>query len=262
MEQTENNTSQDTSTKAVTKQEEAAVDTTLVEIAYTKLSEIFSKHYENAMIESGEYIIKNFYNDNIELARANKPSKNRSLLELIERMQKRASTSPSKSWIYNAVKLVVQNEDCKNFHTYGNLMLSHKVELLRVSDIKNKEKLINEIAEKNHTIRQLHEKVLKLKSKGKNSLIKLISHPEALFKNENLISVDHLEKLPKKEFEKVESKVSSKIDNVQKEIDSLDSKLKEQKDYLIKYREFIQKIETAKAKKTEDQTQDTNTQPA
>lgn len=86
-------------------------DLELVDKAYEDLSQIFSNHLENAMQEAGKYLIKEFYDDNIELAREKKSPKDESLNQLIKRLQNRSAASPSKSWIYQSIGLVIQEHD-------------------------------------------------------------------------------------------------------------------------------------------------------
>ena len=55
---------------------ESSPDEALVEKAYSKLSDIVVKHLRVAMIEAGNYLIKEFYDNDFELARTNKSLKN------------------------------------------------------------------------------------------------------------------------------------------------------------------------------------------
>jgi len=138
-------------------------DMQLVEEAGLKLTEIISQHYENAMIEAGDYIIREFFDNDIERARKKQATKEKSLYQLIIYLQNQRNNAPSKSWLYNAVNLAVDRSDYKEFHMYTKLMLSHKIELLPISHHGLKKQLIKEIVEKKLTVAQLKERIGEVK---------------------------------------------------------------------------------------------------
>jgi len=137
----------------------------LVERAYTTLAQIVSMHYQNAMIEAGQFIIKEFYGNDIERARNKAPIYKESLYHLIQRLHARDNGGPSKSWVYNAVNLVVQENDLAGFHTYGKLALSQKVLLFPVEDTETKKHIITETVDEKLNVRELRERIKGIKSK-------------------------------------------------------------------------------------------------
>jgi len=146
---------------AIETEEEA--DMQLVEEAGLKLTEIISRHYENAMIEAGNYIVETFFANDIERARKKEASKKKSLHQLIIYLQNQKNNAPSKSWLYNAVNLAVDSYDYNDYHMYAKLMLSHKIELLPISHKGFKKQLIKEIVEKKLTISQLKDRISQVK---------------------------------------------------------------------------------------------------
>ena len=142
---------------------EKEADMRLVEQAGMKLTEIISRHYENAMIEAGKYLVKTFFENDIEKARQKNPVKDKSLYQLILYLQKQKNNAPSKSWLYNAVNLAVDYSDYNRFHKYGKLLLSHKVLLLPIDSPSIKKKLIQEIVEKKFTVSQLKDRISQIK---------------------------------------------------------------------------------------------------
>lgn len=139
-------------------------DMRLVEEAGVKLTEIISRHYENAMIEAGNYIVKTFFDNDIERARKKQATKEKSLYQLIIYLQNQKYNAPSKSWLYNAVNLAVDSSDYQNYPLYARLMLSHKIELLPISHQGVKKHLIKEIVEKKLTVSQLKERIGQVKT--------------------------------------------------------------------------------------------------
>ncbi|AOY60478.1 uncharacterized protein Dmul_37100 [Desulfococcus multivorans] len=238
----------------------------LAEKAYGELSRIFREHYENAIMEAGEYIIKEFYDGNFDMARDKKSPKEGSLNHLIKMIQDTSSKGPSKSWFYNAVNLVVQNHDLKageddeaekkRFHTYGNLRLSHKVCLLSVSAVEQKKQLIDEINEKDLTVQKLRDRIKELKSADDNpstkSLNQIISRPEILFA-EGYSKEDYLDKLSKmstKSLDSLKAKSITKRDNLKKEIAELEKVKGSKEGHVQGYVLLIEEISKVMANKT------------
>ena len=216
---------------------EQEADDKLVKTAFHQLFNIFSKHLENAMIDAGRYIIKEFYNDDIELARNKKAVKEKSLLQLYYRLQADENGGPSKSWIYNAVKLVIQNKDLGNFQTSGNLRISHKVELLRIDDLNTKKQLIEEVVENGLTVAQLREKITELKGKPATSLPQIISRPEVLFNGDHqaLLERDKISGLHLRTLQSLRSKIENEQTRIDEEIGHL-------RGYANEYKKLLDKI--------------------
>jgi hypothetical protein len=101
---------------------EKTPDKSLVADSLNRLSELFNGSYHEAMLEAGEYIIKEFFAGNHELARNPRNAvKIESLNQLIKRLQEDDGKAPSKTWVYDAVKLAVDEHYFAkiNFRTYG-----------------------------------------------------------------------------------------------------------------------------------------------
>jgi len=143
---------------------EETVDHELVKEAYEKLNGIVREHIMMAMLEAGQYIIEKFYGDNYDNARKNKKVKIRSLNELINQFHENSGGSPSKTWIYDAVKLAVDNHDYKENSAYGKIGHSHKVALTHVKDEETKKKLIEETAKQQYSVVKLKERIRELKN--------------------------------------------------------------------------------------------------
>ena len=159
-----------TSTAVAILSEETLPDTPMVERAYQTLTNIFTRHYQDALLKAGRYIVNEFYGGDIELVKAKKPTEEQSLNQLIKKFQSRDAGSPSRSWIYNAVSMVVDEAvfgAVQTFgQTYGQLELSHKIVLLPINDVEQKKKLIKETVSKNYTVRQLKDRIAEQKTKG------------------------------------------------------------------------------------------------
>ena len=179
------NMDQSTTEQALLPKAEKKPDEALVEQAYSDLKEIFVKHYEmarnSAMLEAGRYIIKSFYGDDYKLAKSKKKAvKKKSLNRLIKKLQEQSNDAPNKTWIYNAVALAVDEEELGSFRTYGKLSVSHKLKLLTIEEINDKRMLVQEIVDKNLSVRDLSAKIRIIKG-SEPDLVDLIKNPAKLF---------------------------------------------------------------------------------
>jgi predicted ribosome quality control (RQC) complex YloA/Tae2 family protein len=175
-------------TQASTQNVEKKSDDDLVEAAYGELKKIFVKNYEAArsaaMLEAGKYIVETFYGDNYALAKVKKQAvKKKSLNQLIKKLQDKSNGGPTKTWVYDAVGLAVDEHELKTFRTYGNISVSHKLKLLPVKDIETKKQLATETIDKNLSVRDLSARIKEMN--GSNPELKaLIRQPTKLFSDE------------------------------------------------------------------------------
>lgn len=213
------------------------VEDPTVQKAYDKLLRVFSRNYERALMEAGQYIVRTFYGGEeniedipydenfkfskltIENARLKQSPKKNTLNQLYQKIDKNGTSNmPSKAWIYNSVNLVVQWYDIKaeitdSFYTYRNLLLSHKICLLRLPNIEQKKEFISKIQNNKLSVRELTQLISessKRPDKEKN-IYSVINKPDELFSDEyseklkidelNNISIDKLKKIASKMLE-------------------------------------------------------------
>ncbi|MBF0203979.1 MAG: hypothetical protein HQK67_06605 [Desulfamplus sp.] len=145
-------TQEDVDYEAITDEQLAAMpEDDKVDVTFNKLKGIFVKHFHNAMLDAGQYIIKVLYNNNYDLEKPKGYTQSNSISKLIKKLkQDSPGNSPSRTWIYDAINLALDNnyfnniEDKEISSAYGRLGHSHKVNLTYAPDDK-KEKLISEI---------------------------------------------------------------------------------------------------------------------
>ena len=131
----------------------------LVNDAFDELKRIFQAHFHEAMLNAGRYIIKKFYGNDYESARNKKPFHGGSLRQLVVRLQQNEGHAPSKTWVYDAVNLAVDEHALSGFRTYGNIGHSQKVLLTHVSDTRIKKRLIEETAKDKLTVARLRKAI-------------------------------------------------------------------------------------------------------
>ena len=247
-------------------------DNELVKRAYDNLLDIFTKHFENAMLEAGQYIIKEFYSNDYKNAEKKKADKNKSfetLNQMISENKKNNISGPSKSWIYNAVSLAVQNKklhefDPDTFHTYGNIPLSHKVLLLPVKKRNNdgkvdsdktlerKYELIKKIDEDGLTVKQLRKEIHKDVQNWKKSVARFARFPKRLFSDEfeDEISLESLKGMDIKDLNIINKNAKKGMEKNKREIDKFQDMLNETKSHQEKYERLLTNIEQAIQKRT------------
>ena len=158
---------------------EKVPDGKLVNDAFNRLKGIFVNHFQKAMLEAGEYLIKEFFEGDYERARNPRNAvKVHSLNALIKLLQENSGHAPSKTWVYDAVKLAIDEHHFKSFSVYGKLGHSHKVLLTRRLDDAIKLQLIEETVDQNYTAAELRERINEIKNGNKLRVDHILTHKE------------------------------------------------------------------------------------
>ncbi len=215
-------------------------DEILVEAVYTKLKDIFVKHYHNALSEAGKHIIDVFFEGSIELARKKKPVKELSYTQLIMRLEESNEASPRKSWFFNAVNLVIQEHDFASVQALGQLNTTHKLLLLSVRDPALKIKLAEQAVENNYTSRELAGRIKQAKEVRTPTLLSALAKPEFLFfgDGQQLYTPKNLSQLNPKKVTILKSKI---IDQERKSKETFE----EHHRYLEQYQLLRESIDSA-----------------
>ena len=120
-------------------------DKTIVSIAFEHLKTIFQRHFHDAMVEAGQYIINTFYEGDPRAALAKNKSNEEppNLKALINKIRQAPNATddraPSIGWLYNAVNLSAHEAICQQegLQTFVKLGHSHKLQLLHVPKLKS-----------------------------------------------------------------------------------------------------------------------------
>jgi len=239
-------------TKVCLPVKELSVDEQLVAKAKEDIIRIFSEGAEKAILKTGNYLVENFFDKNISRARDDKPFKHKSLSQLIKSMKTGVPYARSRAWYYRSIQLVVEYDDIKNklpksVYTYRHLLLSHKVLLFPVKDLKLKEQLIAEIDENNYTVYQLRDRLIELRLDEPNEvntvdqLRAIINRPGQLFseKNAHLRTPELLSSLPDNVKEEFQKEAADKLQQMNR-------KIEKQTQQMQNYRSLIQLFGVAK----------------
>lgn len=161
-------------------------DKELSDKAFVEIQKIYLDHTQQAYLQIANYLLETFFDNNIELIRKKTPAngKDKSFKMLCDRLRKEDSRLPKKSWLYNALGLLADEDNLKEdstiFHAYGKLSVSHKVQLLPIHDFKKKKELIIETDKVGHSVRTLQKLVHDLRSTGKKKAVNPLKQLEKL----------------------------------------------------------------------------------
>lgn len=142
----------------------------LVDKAVQDIGEILSRTVKSAQIEVGEYILKEFFDDDIEKYRSKNPKKEVSLVALLDRCDT-FELPVSKTFLQNSISVAYAVKQLgKGNNEFLSLPPSHRVALLPIDDPERIKVLSRRAVDEKMTVRDLREEVKAelLKTKGKS----------------------------------------------------------------------------------------------
>lgn len=207
--------------------------------AADKIIEIFQNNLASGLIEVGEMLLKEFFNDDFSSVRNREKLKDEpSILQIHRELESRGVKTVSKSWLYNAInvaadsKYIESRKEFFDFHTYGNLPASHKVLLERVRDDAQKQAFIAEAGAKNLSFVELKNTISEKKElpapTPQINVLKAASNPEKLFSGDydSRLNLNALKAMRSSSRKKLKEKITEAIEK--------------QEQYLKKYRELVE----------------------
>jgi len=244
------------------------VNDKLVEQAYVKISDIFRDSLKEAIVEVGAYLINEFFDGDYQRARTLKqqlPEKEKKTLNddqlmkaesffaLTKKFSYRDIGSPSKSWLYNAVKLAVQDQDFKDAPDYNQLNISKRILLFPLKDNKTKTKYIPKIAPSDVTITKAKEILPLKKTSSRKGLTYFIKHPDLLFSKqfEKIVTKESLDKID-------EIKREQLIKSTEKKKQEIQELIEKQQELLINLDKFAEELTKERSLEVEDDAPDAN----
>jgi DNA repair photolyase len=131
----------------------------IIQEAFQKLKEIFHRHFHEAMLEAGSYLMDIFYAGEFKRVFEKNPVNKGALHRLYSKLNQSADDVPSRGWLYNAVMLAAHEKyfQIKNFQTFGNLGHSQKLLLLNIPDFPKKQEIAQVAFERKFSVRDLKD---------------------------------------------------------------------------------------------------------
>jgi hypothetical protein len=174
-----------------TVEEDKLIDETIVSIR-----NIYKDGISTTITKIGEIIFEKIYgndldcfsNDKILMKKhSNKWSIFKKLSEKSNELAERGDYLPKKTFLYNAVRLVIDQKLLSDSLEYKGLSISHKIELLPIADKDLKLAAIKEIQSQNLSVREVRKRVSSLQEKRvkKTSISYYINNPEKIENDPN-----------------------------------------------------------------------------
>ena len=206
-----------------------AVDPALIDKSVEFINNAIAKTIFKGSLEIGNYLLKNFFNDDIELASSKNPHKRISFQELC----RRDDLGVHPSTLSRMVRVASQERyliDGKA--NVEDLTYSHKLELIKLPNDKKKLKLVEKCHKLKMSCRKLSENIFKTRQKKRGMIepspLKLISNVDKLIEGTQIPTLlskpDKLESMRPKTRTKIRERTSNllqKMTTITKECNTL-----------------------------------------
>ncbi len=171
---------------------EAPVDERLVNATVTFIRKTLEETTRKGMLEVGAYLLKEFYDDNLEEVQSRNPKKRASVRRLGERCGT-FELPVSKTWLNDALRLAMMTKALPATAAFKRLPQSHQVALLPLRKPERAEtvakRVVDRVVEKEFSVRELrgivHDEVVKNKGDlgrpNKPRIVKALDHSIRVF---------------------------------------------------------------------------------
>jgi len=169
------------------------------------IKEKLGEKLEDTYITVGKLIINKLYKDDCNATDFSEKSKTakgeifRQLASEIENQAKTGAVLPKKTWLYNSVRLAMDNTLLEESENYKKLTISHKIELLSLESKEDKIKAIDKIASEKLSVRDTRKLVYIKAPSTKRDLLFFIKKPERIKNLDTFLSAEIEKYLPDQE---------------------------------------------------------------
>lgn len=143
-------------------------DSALVERAAEQIKDIVSKTLARGMDEVGQYLLREFYEDDPTLYHSSSPNKHASLTLLLERCET-MDLPVSRTFLSNSLRIAAVTKGLPRAAAFRQLPPSHRVELVRVRTPEKLERLATKAVEGRFTVQKLRKLVQREQDKDKGA---------------------------------------------------------------------------------------------
>ena len=231
------------SAEVISREDEILIDETI-----NLIREIYTHGVMDTIMKIGTLIFEKIYGNDVESFDTHKTTKkgdlNKSqvfqqLAKKSEELAERGESLPRKTWLYNAVRLVVENKQLSDSPNYGSLSISHRVELLKIENRNQKLEVVKEIESQKLSVRETRQYISSLSSKKRTekSILFYIKYPQEIKDEENFFGKNNKaignENKKLSVITKCEDrirKIEAQISDGQKDIMKLKNLIKKMKD--------------------------------
>lgn len=142
------------------------VDKDLVERSISDLRELVAKTVARGQDEIGQYLLREFFQDDPEVYVASGPSNHASLRKLMDRCES-LELPVSRTFLLNALRIAASAKQLPRGSSFAQLPPTHRVELLRVKAPEQREKLASRAMESKLSVQKLRTLVDKAQHRDK-----------------------------------------------------------------------------------------------
>ena len=120
--------------------------------AFEEVKAIVQGKYKEIAYEVGNCLLKYFFGGNVANIKNKDYIKGKSFIEFLDKFNDQIGFY-SKSWLYTSLNLIVDKKDLEDCPEYQELSISHKVEVLYISDKEKKINYVKKIVADNLSVR-------------------------------------------------------------------------------------------------------------
>lgn len=161
----------------------------LISATINSIKVIFDKGATSTYTEIGTLIIEKIYDNKIDLIDLSKTPEQgkvhkqqifKQLTRDITKQSKTGAVLPAKTFLYNSVKLVIDQKQLEECEEYKTLSISHKIELLPIGTKEEKIELVKEITQQNLSVRSTRELVYEKYQSTDQDIFYFIKNPDEI----------------------------------------------------------------------------------
>jgi hypothetical protein len=226
-------------------------DEKLVADALKKIDGFCNGGYHGAMLQAGEFIVKEFFGGDSERARNPRNAvKIHSLNKFMDSLQLCNDRPPSKTWIYRSIKLVIDEKNFSNLRAYAKLGHSQKVYLTHLADHGKKREFIEDAEKNGYSFGALKKKIVDYNRNGRDaknsSLFQAVKNPKLFFSPEikKQLKFDRLANHSDEKLVELDNKINSKIIQIDQEAEKFLLKINELKSYQSDYKRLSNRVKS------------------
>jgi hypothetical protein len=144
------------------------VDRALVDRSVSHIRDVLAKTVTLGLDEVGQYLLKEFFDNDPAIYLAAAPNKHASLRKLMDRCES-MELPVSRTFLVNALRMAVITKELPSAATFNRLPPSHRVELLRVRAPEKLERLATRAVEGKLSVLKLRTLVQKQEERDKSA---------------------------------------------------------------------------------------------
>ena len=228
-------------------------DVTLIADTIKSIKEIFDTEVTQTYTSIGNLLVEKIYDNKIELIDFSKnPDKSKGhkqdlfkqLTRDITQQTKTGAVLPAKTFLYNSIKLVIDQKQLEHCKEYKCLSISHKIELLSVENIEEKIALAQQISQEQLSVRSTRELVYEKQQATNQDLLYFIKNLDEINNFEEFVT-QRLDQLVSDKSSIKSAKIACKkrLEHAEARITTIQKEIETHKEHKIKLEALAKQLE-------------------